>query len=249
MYYHSCLLVGQRIHYFCNYDFDYVINDLIIPYVNKQIIPVKLSSERGTPESSILNLSTASYLRVYKTDTRLDSVDDFQKQLKAGKLEASNCTQEILDTVMAGRPSKETKSTLQNQFTITEKQVFVIMKFNDDTLDSAYEGVIKPIVKKYKFKPIRIDEIQDSGKITDQIIEEISKSQIVIADLSGETPNCYYEAGFAHAIGKEMIFTIRKDTPIHFDLSAYRFIEWDTENELRQGLDLRFKSIKKRRES
>ena len=119
------------------------------------------------------------------------------------------------------------------------------MKFDDATLDSAYEGVIKPIVKKHKYRPIRIDDIQDSGKITDQIIEEISRSEIVLADLSGERPNCYYEAGFAHAIGKKMIFTIRKDTLIHFDLSAYRFIEWDTEQELRNRLNLRFKSIQK----
>jgi len=242
--YHCVLTIGEQgAHYFWNYSFDEIISGLIIPFINKQVIPVKHDSQTG-----ILNLSSVSYVRVYKTSQRLDvdSPLDFRKQLQAGQLASSDCTQEIIETVMAGRLSTETRSTLQNQFAVTQKQVFVIMKFDDPTLDSAYQGVIKPIVKKHGYRPLRIDDIQDSGKITDQIIEEISKSQIVIADLSGETPNCYYEAGFAHAIGKEMIFTIRKNTPIHFDLSVYRFIEWDTESKLRQHLDLRFKSIKKR---
>jgi len=245
MRYHCVLTIGEgaHSHYFWNYPFDDIVNKIIIPYVNRQIIPVKYKKIRG-----ILNLSSVSYLRVYKTDTYLDinSAKEFQKQIEDGKLAGNDCSQEILDTVMDGRLHTATKSTLQNQFAITEKQVFVIMKFDDAILNSAYEGVIKPIVKKHKYKPIRIDDIQDSGKITDQIIEEISKSEVVIADLSGERPNCYYEAGFAHAIGKEIILTIRKNTPIHFDLSAHRFIEWGTENELRKGLDLRFKSIKKR---
>lgn len=241
MYYHSFLEILPKRHYFWNSSLDQIMTRLVIPYLNRQIIAVNAGKGRA-----ILNLSAASYLQVYKTEEHLRSFDDFQKQLQAGKLDGSDCTQEIIDTAMIGRTLATTKSTLQNQFAITAKQVFVIMQFDDSTLNSAYEGAIKPIVKKHKYKPIRIDELQDSGKITDQIIEEISKSEIIIADLSGERPNCYYEAGFAHAIGKEMIFAVRKNTPIHFDLSAYRFIEWDTEQELRERLDSRFKSIKKR---
>jgi len=245
MYYHCTLTTttGWTSHYFWNYSFDEIINQIVIPFVNKQVIPVTLNNRRG-----ILNLSAVSYLRIYKTKGRVDfeSSEDFRIQLRDADFESNDCTQEIIEAAIANRIYPETKSTLQNQFTLTNRQIFVIMNLNDDALDSAYNGVIKPIAKKYKYKAIRIDEIQDSGNITDQIIEHISRSQVVIADLTGERPNCYYEAGFAHAIGKEMIFTIKKNTPLHFDLSFYRFIQWDTEDELRQGLDSRFKSITKR---
>jgi nucleoside 2-deoxyribosyltransferase len=163
------------------------------------------------------------------------------KDIDNGKYE--ECTQEILDQYLLERIAPDTRSILQNQFAIEKNQVFIIMKFDEPFLDSAYKGVIKPIINSYDYHPLRIDEIQDSGRITDEIVEEISKSRIVLADLSGERPNCYYEAGFAHALGKEMIFTIKKGTAIHFDLSGYRFIEWETEQELREKLEERFKYI------
>ena len=36
---------------------------------------------------------------------------------------------------------------------------------------------------------------------------------VVLADLTGERPNCYFEAGYAHALGKQLILTIRKGEP------------------------------------
>nr|MDQ3818355.1 TIR domain-containing protein [Acidobacteriota bacterium] len=91
------------------------------------------------------------------------------------------------------------------------RQAFVVMKFGDDRLDSAYEVVIKPALEEFRYSVIRIDEVQDSGTITEQILKQISNSEIVFADLTGERPNCYYEAGYAHALQKEIILTVRKD--------------------------------------
>jgi hypothetical protein len=126
------------------------------------------------------------------------------------------------------------------------RQVFVVMKFGDKTLDSAYKGAIKPVIEEFKYSPLRIDEIDDSGSITDQILNQVARSEIVLADLTGDRPNCYYEAGFAHALEKEMIFTILKPYKPHFDLAAYRFIEWETEEDLRVQLRKRFTAIQKR---
>jgi transcriptional regulator with XRE-family HTH domain len=123
---------------------------------------------------------------------------------------------------------------------------FIIMKFGDDVLDSAYDGVIRPLLIKYGYNPIRIDEVQDSGKITDQIIEYISNAKLVIADLSGERPNCYYESGFAHALGKNIIFSIMEKDAIHFDLAGHRFITWKTEKEFRKKLNTRLQSIRRK---
>jgi hypothetical protein len=126
------------------------------------------------------------------------------------------------------------------------RQVFVVMKFGDKALDSAYKGAIKPLIEEFKYSPLRIDEIEDSGSVTDQILNQIARSEIVLADLTGDRPNCYYEAGFAHALEKEMIFTILKGSKPHFDLADYRFIEWETEEDLRVELRKRFTAIQKR---
>ena len=124
-----------------------------------------------------------------------------------------------------------------------QRQVFIVMRFEDEFLNSAYKGVIQPVVEEFNYRPLRIDEIQDSGVISDQILKEIARSEIVIADLSGGRPNCYYEAGFAHALEKKIIFTIRKGETVHFDLSGYRFIVWSTEQELREQLQKRLQYL------
>jgi hypothetical protein len=123
------------------------------------------------------------------------------------------------------------------------RQVFIVMKFDDDVLNSAYKGVIRPLIEEFNYRPLRIDEILDSGKITDQILKEIAKSEVIIVDLTGERPNCYYEAGYAHALEKKIIFTIRKKETVHFDLAGYRFIEWATEQDLREQLRKRLQTL------
>lgn len=119
------------------------------------------------------------------------------------------------------------------------------MKIDEPGLDSTYKEIIKPLIEKFNYRSIRIDEIENSGKIIDQILEEIAKSEIILCDLTGERPNCYFEAGFALALGKEIIFTIKAGSELHFDLKPYRFIEWKTEDELIDRLRKRLESIEK----
>jgi len=99
-----------------------------------------------------------------------------------------------------------------------------------------------------KFKKSTGYFLSSSGNITTQILESISTSKIILVELSGERPNCYYEAGYAHALGKEIIFCIKTNETIHFDLASYRFIQWNTEAKLRQMLRERLISISEREE-
>lgn len=132
------------------------------------------------------------------------------------------------------------------QFILGQRQAFVVMKLGDSELDSAYEGVIKPVIEGFKYSVVRIDKVEDSGRISEQILNKISRSEIIIADLTGERPNCYYEAGYAHALGKEIIFTVKDGEKVHFDLAGNRFIYWKTEDQLRNALIKRIEAIQKR---
>ncbi len=240
----AALITGA--HYWYNCSLDYLLSVLVIPYVNGQVV----LGNRGK-KGAVVNLAATAYLQIYRTDREISP-----KWLKALRLFGlacllirmigRECTKEVLDTARVRNAGKPAQSLLQAAFSKSKRQVFVVMKFGDKTLNSAYEGVIRPIAEEYGFKSLRIDEVQDSGRITDQILEEIATSEVVYCDLSGERPNCYYEAGFAHAIGKECVFAIHKGHQVHFDLAAYRFIEWETEMELRRKLRSRFAAIANR---
>ena len=141
---------------------------------------------------------------------------------------------------------EEGVNQLFSRISISQK-AFVVMRFGDDDLNSAYLGVIKPVLEEYKYSVIRIDEVPDSGEINDQVRNEILGSALVLADLTGERPNCYYEAGYAHALGKTVILTAKNGTPIHFDLSTHRFIFWKNEHDFRKQLTERLKELKDRK--
>lgn len=66
----------------------------------------------------------------------------------------------------------------------------------------------------------------------EQLVSEILSHFAILCDLSGQRPNCYYETGFAHALGRELILTLRGGEKAHFDLQSHRFIEWSTDKEV-----------------
>ena len=64
---------------------------------------------------------------------------------------------------------------------------------------------IKEVCEEFSIDAKRADDLEHSDQITDRILQEIRAREFLIADLSGERPNVYYEIGFAHAFGKRPI--------------------------------------------
>jgi len=125
------------------------------------------------------------------------------------------------------------------------RQVFVIMKFGDKQLEETYQLAIKPVIEKFNYNPMKVNELQNAEPVTPRILHEIRRSAVVLADLSGRSPNCYYETGFAHALDKEIILSVRQgeEEQIGFDLKVHNFIIWPTPGDLQKALEKRFESI------
>lgn len=126
--------------------------------------------------------------------------------------------------------------------TISDKKVFVIMSFQPQHRD-AYFVAIEPTLLKLGFEPIRIDQIQHNNTVTSEIVKEIETAAFVIADLTGERPNVYYEVGWAHRAGKEVVLVAKKETAVHFDVASINRIEYNDYTELCDALTKRVKSI------
>ena len=221
---------------FWNTSEEKVINEMFIPFVNGQIANITNAS---TGKQILLNYKTLVTVSVYRTEKPIDIVLNEKGVPTFFVSDTSHefdCTAELVKKVKESQASPKVTSLFEKAFASAKNQIFIIMKFGDKQLDSAYFGVIKPIAQLFGLVSVRVDEIQDSGKIDDQILEHIAQSKFVLSDLTGERPNCYYETGFAHALGKELILSIRKGSDTHFDLSGYRFIQWETEQDLRKQL-------------
>lgn len=118
-----------------------------------------------------------------------------------------------------------------------EPYCFVIMSFSDvaDT-QATYVRGISPAIEGLGIRCVRVDETEFQGRITDEIVRLINGAYFVVADLSEERPNCYYEFGYAHAQGKPIIPVIRTGFRIHFDLHDLPFIVYDTPEKLFEKL-------------
>jgi hypothetical protein len=127
---------------------------------------------------------------------------------------------------------------------IKEKTAFVLMAIDprDPSLEDTY-NTIKDTSREFGINAYRADEIEHQGKITEQILLEIQTAEYLIADLTYERPNVYYEIGYAHAINKKPILYRAAGTRLHFDLSVHNVPEYKNDTELRTLLRKRWEAI------
>lgn len=134
--------------------------------------------------------------------------------------------------------SWEIIGNLQNS-AIESKQAFVAMWFNPSMQDF-YEKGIKLAVEKAGYTTVRIDFKEFNNKICDELIAEIKRSKFLIADSSGSRSAVFFEAGFAKGLGREVIFTVRKEDveklKEHFDTRQYNHIVYDSPEDLHKKL-------------
>jgi hypothetical protein len=242
MYHHALarILGGHQV--WTNLSHTDLIRDVLVPFVNRQLLPVGYDRSRA-----VMNLGMITYLRIFRTSDPIEPAVDAIQALTSARFAESECTEEVLSRARLEYAWQEARSVLQATLAPLIRRVFVVMRFGEPSLDEVYRNVIRVVPREFGYDVLRIDEVEDSEDITAQVLEALARSEIVLCELSNERPNCYYEAGFAHALGRELILVIRHGEKKHFDLASHRFIEWSNLDELAAGLRRRFEAIRQRR--
>ena len=93
--------------------------------------------------------------------------------------------------------------------------------------DQVLKHVIKPAVTSCGYEAVRADEIEKPGMITSQVIQHIVTDPLVVADLTENNPNVFYELAIRHALGKPFIHLIEEGARIPFDVANTRTIYVD----------------------
>lgn len=101
-----------------------------------------------------------------------------------------------------------------------ERFCFVIMGYGVKTdfstgreldLDKTYKNVIRPAVEEAGLKCIRADEIKHSGTIDVPMYKALISADVVIADLSTNNANAFYELGVRHALRPKTTIAISEN--------------------------------------
>ena len=128
---------------------------------------------------------------------------------------------------------------------VTGNQVFVVMSFRRES-DDAY-GAIDRACKAFGFAPDRTDKDATTDRIYARIVEGIQRAAFVIADVTFQSLNVYYELGFAEALGKDVIVVAKHDTKLPFDTNDIPTTFFEDATRLEGALRLRIERLTGRR--
>jgi hypothetical protein len=79
-------------------------------------------------------------------------------------------------------------------------------------------------VKRTGLQCERADEIRGPNLISWDIWERVNRARFLVAELTDQNPNVFYELGLAHAISKDVILLTQSMDFVPFDLKALRCI-------------------------
>jgi predicted transcriptional regulator/nucleoside 2-deoxyribosyltransferase len=121
---------------------------------------------------------------------------------------------------------------------------FFARRFENSELDEVFEKCLRPAVTDtgYDLRTVT----QRAGLIDAVVEDEIRRCKFVIADLSDDNAGAYWEAGFAHGLGKPVIYICRakekeKDEAkrTHFDTDHRQTVRWDLQSLEHTSLQLK----------
>jgi hypothetical protein len=93
--------------------------------------------------------------------------------------------------------------------------------------DWLLDGIIKRVMSDFpEFIVKRADQDPRPGLIDAQMINDLLNADLVIADLTFQNPNAFYEIGIRHMAQKPIIHMQLDTEQIPFDVSLYRAIKY-----------------------
>src|SRR4051812_48113389 len=97
---------------------------------------------------------------------------------------------------------------------VDDNLVFVIWAL-EPSMEPSFEA-IEEAARVVGMRAERVVDVQGDYRITDRVLEMIQRARLIVADLTYERPNVYFELGYARALGKTVITILREGTKVHF---------------------------------
>jgi len=207
------VLSGNRQKTIPNRSEGQLLSEVVLPFISKGVITAKWGNK--TQSYQVLEL------RIYETDSSWDK--------RVGPL--SDLTK--------GKPNRFRRFEQRAQKLLgkNKPRVFVIMPIQgekhgtqeDQRIYREYDErfvAVESVIAKHGGVAIRIDKEHPLEDLVGRIKKEIREAAFIVADLTDERPSCYFEAGYAEALPRPVIYVASKQsvlkpgttTNIHFDI-------------------------------
>jgi hypothetical protein len=119
--------------------------------------------------------------------------------------------------------------------------VFVVMAFRAE-LDDTFR-TIQAVCKAHGLACARTDKDPTTTRIYQRIVGGIRRAALVVADVTIQTPNVYYELGYAEALDRPVVVIARQGTELPFDTRDIPTTLFRDQAQLEAALDGRFAAL------
>jgi hypothetical protein len=92
-------------------------------------------------------------------------------------------------------------------------------------MDDIAHRLLTPILAPLGYRIVLPDDPLGSANIFDAIMQHIDTADLMIADLTGDNPNVYYELAIRHSLG--LPYVLISQRPPRFDISQLRAVIYD----------------------
>lgn len=232
MLYHAiAILPGNKRKTIANKSEEQVLVQVVVPYISQGVIKTDWGSK--TKSHQVIEL------RIYKTTDAWDK--------KKGQ---------SIEQFLAGKRNiyRSLATRAQRFLQPNRWRCFIVMpiqgnKYGSDEerrIFAEYESrftILQSLLAELDTAAIRIDKEYPLEELVARIKQEIGRADFVITDLTDERQSCYFEAGFAEALSRPVIYMAGKksvldpgrNTKIHFDI--HRNVNWfESHEELEEKL-------------
>ncbi len=105
-------------------------------------------------------------------------------------------------------------------------RVFVAMPFEASHSKTLWK-LVQSICEIHELVPRRGDSNQCAHSIVADVLEELERAEIIIADLTGLNPNVLYELGISHVRCDSVVLLCQRGQALPFDLASIRCLFFD----------------------
>lgn len=106
---------------------------------------------------------------------------------------------------------------------------FLIGQMTDDEdmkrLYNVRDELLKPILEPLGYAILTPDDVGGSEDVMRFVLKMLDTAELVVADLTKDNPNVYYELSIRHSLG--LPYALISSTGTRFDISQLRFVKYD----------------------
>lgn len=225
------ILSGDRQKTLPNRTEDALLSEIVLPFIANGVITAKWGNK--------LQSYQVLELRIYETKDAWDKRNGaLSEEIKGKKNLFNRFGDKASKLLSSNRPKVFVITPIQGEKHGDQDQQRIFREY-----DERFE-TMETVISRSGGIAIRIDKEHALEDLVGRIKKEIRGAQFVVADLTDERPSCYFEAGYAEALGKPVIYFASKQsvarpgtkTYIHFDIHM-NMNYFSNHGELREKLE------------